>query len=132
MVIEFIRISSKLNVREHLIAETMRVKNVKIINRFIEVSLFVLKELCPVRTGELRESIKVLQSIRRQSGGEFQGFVKIGPTAHHARFILKGTRNMKANNFVRRSKPIIVEEANLIIEEQYGPGKFNLTRFFRN
>lgn len=128
----FIKISSRLNVQEELVSQLMRVKNIKIITKLEEVALFVLKELSPVRTGQLRDSIKVLHSARRVSGGEFQGFIKIGPTAPHARFILKGTRFMKPNNFVRRSKPIIVKESKRLIDEQYGSGKFNLVKFFRN
>ena len=128
----FIRISSRLNVQEALVSQLMQVKNVKIINKIQEVTLFVLKELSPFRTGELRESIKVIESTRRQSGGEFQGFIKIGPTARHAKYILKGTKFMSANNFVRRGKPIIIQESNRIIIEQYGSNKFPLSRFFRN
>lgn len=131
MTLGFIQISSQLNVKEDVVARVMIIKNAHIMDRLEFITHYVLKRLAPVRTGQLRDSIQTIQSVRRESGGSFHGFIKIGPTAPHSRFVIRGTKYMKPNNFVRRAKPIIITESNKIIIEQYGHGKFNIAQYFK-
>lgn len=128
----FLQISSKLNVREDLVSRLMLVKNKKITSELGTLAVFVIRKLAPVGlTGELRDSVSIIESKHRQTGGEFRGFIKVGPTARHAKFIIKGTRYITPNNFVRRAKPIIIKETQRLVQEHYGRGKFNVAKFFK-
>lgn len=128
----FLRISSQLNVQERTVAKVMLIKNARITAGIGKMAVYVIQELAPVgMTGELRRSVQIIESSRRQSGGEYKGFIRVGPTAKHAKFIIKGTKYITPNNFVRRAKPIIINETNRLVQEQYGHGKFNITKYFR-
>ncbi len=128
----FVIISSKLNVRERELARDMDVKNERISAGIGKIAVFVIRKLSPVGlTGVLRESVKIIESIRRKSGGEYKGFIKVGPTAKHAIFIIRGTKYITANNFVKRAKPIIMNETQRLIKEQYNPQSFQVARYFR-
>ena len=128
----FLRVSSKLNVNERNLANVMKIKNFRISAQVGKLAVFVIKELAPVGiTGELRRSVKILESSQRASGGEYKGFIKIGPTAKHARFIIKGTKYITPNNFVKRAKPVIIAETERIIEQHYGRSNFVIAKHFR-
>jgi len=127
----FVVISSKLNVRERDLARDMQVKNERISTNIGTMAVYVIKKLSPVATGVLRDSVKIIESIRRKSGGEYKGFIKVGPTAKHAIFIIRGTKYITANNFVKRAKPIIMNETQRLIKEQYNPQSFQVARYFR-
>jgi len=127
----FLKISSQLNVRERTVSNVMQIKNFKITAEIGKLAVYVISELSPVGiTGELRRSVQIIESTQRQNGGEFKGFIRVGPTAKHAKFIIKGTKYITPNNFVKRAKPIIIAETNRLIQMYYGRGKFRLAKYF--
>ena len=127
----FLKISSQLNVQERTVSNVMQIKNFKITEGVGKLAVYVIKELSPVgMTGELRRSVRIIESSKRQSGGEYKGFIRVGPTASYARFIIRGTRYITPNNFVRRAKPVIIAETNRLVQMHYGRGKFRLAKYF--
>jgi len=147
----FVRITSNIRVNEQGAFDMLRMKNASIVSRIEKMAVRVLKRAAPVKTGRFKNSIRVVQSARRESSGVFQGFVKIMPTALHSMFVIKRTKaspgvyvpkfdarsrfgrhpGTKSNNFISANKPLIIQQAQGIINNHYGPGRLNIKRFIR-
>lgn len=147
----FVKISTNIRVNEQQGMNTIRLKNAAIINKIQKMTLRVLKRAAPVATGRFKNSIKIVESSRRESGGIFHGFVKVMPTAVHSRFVIRKTRpsqgayvpalgkrikfgqhpGTRSNNFISANKPLIIQKAQAIINAQYGAGRYDIRRFIR-
>ncbi len=147
----FVKISTNIRVNGEQGMNIIRLKNATIINRIQKMTLRVLKRAAPVKTGKFRNSIRIVESSKRESSGIFQGFVKIKPTAPHSKFVIKKTRpsqgayvpaikkrikfgqhpGTRANNFISASKPSIIQKAQAIVDSQYGAGRYNVRQFIR-
>jgi len=144
-----IKITSTIRPREGEAMNSVRIKNASIINRVQKMALRVMKKKAPVHSGKFRNSIQIVESKRRESEGVFRGFVKIMPTAAHSKFVIRKTRpsqgayvpvlkkrikfgmhpGTKANNFITLSKIEIIRNAQVIVDNHYGQGRFNIRRF---
>ncbi len=145
----FIKITSNIRPKEGEALNLLRIKNASIVNRIQKMALRVMKQRAPVASGKFKNSIRIVDSKRRESGGIFQGFVKIMPTATHSIYVIKKTRasqgayvpklkkrikfgmhpGTRANNFITISRIEISQKAQTVVNDHYGFGKFNIRRF---
>lgn len=144
-----IKITSTIRPREKEAMNTVRIKNAFIINKIQKMAKRVMKKKAPVHSGKFRNSIQIVESKRRETEGVFRGFVKIMPTASHSKFVIRKTRpsqgayvpvlkkrikfgmhpGTQANNFIAISKVEIIRNAQVIVDDHYGHGRFNIGRF---
>lgn len=147
----FVKITTNIRSKEAQALNSLRIKNAAIINRIQNATLKILKRAAPFKSGRFRNSIRIVESSRRESGGIFQGFVKIKPTAPHSKFVIKKTRPSQgayvpslhkrikfgqhpgtaSNNFISANKPLIIKKAQAIVDSQYGAGRYDIRRFIR-
>ncbi len=145
-----IKVRSDIRVNEQAAIQIIGLKNRSVIERISRSVVTILKSEAPVRTGRFRESIKVLQAIRRP-GDNFTALEVIGPTAPHSKFVVRRTKaspggyipaidariksgnhpGTKANRIIHRSINKINAEAQRILNDAYGSGKFNVVRFLK-
>ncbi len=146
-----IKVRSDIRVNEQAALQIVNLKNRSVIARISRKVVSILKSEAPVRTGRFRESIKVLSSIK-QPGDNFTALEVIGPTAPHSKFVVRRTKaspggyipaidariksgnhpGTKANRIIHRSINTINAEAQRILNDEYGHGKFNVVRFLKS
>ena len=146
-----VKVSSNIRVNNSGAESAFRLTNARVINKVQNMVKRVLKASAPVKTGKFKRSIVLKESSRRESSGIFQGFVKVGPTALHTVFVVRRTRSSpgvyvpdlkvrikngihpgtRANPFIKNSLPKIQIEAQRIVDEHYGKGRFNMARFVK-
>jgi len=145
----FVKISSTIRPKESEALNMIKIKNASIVNKIQRMALRVMKKKAPVKSGKFKNSIRIVDSKRRESGGIFQGFVKIMPTAAHSKYVIKKTSpsqgtyvpvlkkrikfgmhpGTKANDFITLSRIEIIQKTQTIVDDHYGFGKFNIRRF---
>ncbi len=146
-----IKIRSDIQVNEQAAIKIVDLKNRNVIQKVSKRIVRILKSEAPVRTGRFRNSIMVLSSIRKPSSDIYTALEVIGPTAPHSKFVVRKTRaspgryvvaldarvqsgnhpGTKANRIIHRSINRIRTEVQEIINSEYGPGRFNVTRFLK-
>lgn len=146
-----ITVRTNIRVKEAGAFATIKLKNASIARRIEDMSVRVLKKHAPVKTGRFRNSIEKIASTMRESAGQFQGNVRVGPTIFYRHFVIRRTapsqgayvpsldRRVKfgmhpgtaANPFIRNSKPEIRVGAQKIIDNHYGKGRFDIRNFIR-
>ena len=144
-----VKISSTIRPRETEAFSSLRIKNASIVRRIEKMALRVMKRRAPVHSGKFRNSIRIIESKKRESSGIFQGFVKIMPTALYSKYVIRKTRpsqgtyvptlkkrikfgshpGTRSNNFITLSKIEIIKNAQIIVDNHYGSGRFNVRRF---
>ena len=116
-----------------------------------QIMIGTLKKEAPVKKGKLRNSIKKVASNTSSNTEGFNSSILVGVTALHAKYVIRKTapsqgayipildRRIKfglhpgtpANDFVKRSKPIILSRIQNMINREFGPGRFNVAKHFR-
>ena len=147
----FIKITSNIRPKEGEALNLLRIKNASIVNRIQKMALRVMKQRAPVATGKFRNSIKIINSQKRQSEGIFKGFVTIKATAPNSRYIVRRTSasqgayvpalkkriqfgqhpGTSANHFIVASRTEILQKAQAIVNDHYRRGSFDVRRFIR-
>lgn len=144
-------VSSNIRVDTAGMEGYFKLKNATLIRSIEGATIRILKKNAPVYTGRLRQSIKPIESARRQTSGVFQGFVTIGPTVSYSIFTIKKVRpsigryvrairariktgvhpGSKSNRFIFESRAEIQQSMTQIFDSIYGPGRINVRKYIR-
>lgn len=151
MTLLAVKVQSNIRTNEAGVHTLVGFKNKRIIQQIENKVLRILRREAPVRSGKFKQSIKKIESVQRQNQGDFRGFVLIGPTVLYSKFVVRKTRpsqgtyvpvldarirfgrhpGTRANNFISRNMPRINTETQAIVDQHYGRGRFDITRFIK-
>lgn len=144
-------ITSDIRVNEQGIMNKINSKGRRIGQIAEKIMITELRKAAPVSKGRLRNSIKTIVVDSRTDQRGFSSKIVVGPTARHAKYVIRKTRasqgayvrvikkrikfgehpGTKSNNFIIESRGIIAQKIQRAVTNEFGVSNLSLARFFK-